>query len=132
MAAGFIGMTECPWTTEHTGGDPSGAAYAPAYTVVGDDGELIPRPIFKCHHGHCADRKIVDLIDFACSRGYELQEDMTSFASVKILNDSAKNIIELADDDAGICFETRSLVIFKRLEGVTSRLATTPHRNKKS
>ena len=30
MAAGFMGMSECPWATEHTGGDPSGAAYAPA------------------------------------------------------------------------------------------------------
>lgn len=40
----------CPWQHEHTGRATTGAAYVP---ILGR---------FKCHHGHCIDRTIVELI----------------------------------------------------------------------
>ncbi len=46
----------CPWTAEHTDGVDDGAAYfAPHF-----DGR--DKPGFKCHHGHCDERTIRDLL----------------------------------------------------------------------
>jgi AAA domain len=40
----------CPWEHEHTGRATTGAAYVP----------LLGR--FKCHHGHCIDKSIVEVV----------------------------------------------------------------------
>ncbi len=46
----------CPWVQEHTDIINSGTAYF-------EPGEDFPLGGFKCHHGHCADRHISDLLD---------------------------------------------------------------------
>ncbi|MGA7181259.1 MAG: DNA-primase RepB domain-containing protein [Thiobacillaceae bacterium] len=46
----------CPWADEHTGGADDGAVYY-------EPTEHHPVGGFKCHHGHCADRKIGALIN---------------------------------------------------------------------
>ena len=45
----------CPWVKEHTGQADGGTAYF-------EPDDLWPIGGFKCHHGHCADRHISDLL----------------------------------------------------------------------
>jgi len=47
----------CPWLNEHTGGADGGTAY-----FEPDDNWVIGG--FKCLHGHCAERKIRDLLSY--------------------------------------------------------------------
>jgi len=47
----------CPWCHEHTDGVDDGSAY-----FEPDDIYLVGG--FKCHHGHCQDRRIKDLLEF--------------------------------------------------------------------
>lgn len=53
--SGRHGLT-CPWVHEHTDQADSG-------TVYFEPGKDFPRGGFKCHHGHCADRNLYDLLD---------------------------------------------------------------------
>lgn len=66
-ANGFVDIT-CPWVDEHTGGDDTGTAYIPADIAAGRGG-------FQCHHGHCQDRTVEDLRDWAESRGWKGYDD---------------------------------------------------------
>lgn len=45
----------CPWVNEHTNGTDSGTAYS-------EPNDNYPLGWFKCQHGHCAQRKIRDLL----------------------------------------------------------------------
>lgn len=63
----------CPWLDEHTGRESSGTAYfTPGYldkalgTVYTDGG-------FECHHGHCKNRHLVDVIYELNNRGYPVR-----------------------------------------------------------
>lgn len=47
----------CPWSSEHTNGDPTGTYYYEPHT------NRSPHEGFRCHHGHCAHRTIRDLRD---------------------------------------------------------------------
>lgn len=47
----------CPWVREHTGGIDSGTAYF-------EPGDSWPIGGFKCQHGHCAGRRIRDLLAY--------------------------------------------------------------------
>jgi hypothetical protein len=49
----------CPWVHEHTGQVDDGTAYF-------EPDDLWPIGGFKCHHGHCANRHILDLLDLLC------------------------------------------------------------------
>lgn len=46
----------CPWVHEHTGQVDDGTAYF-------EPDDLYPIGGFKCHHGHCANRHISDLLE---------------------------------------------------------------------
>lgn len=58
----------CPWVSEHTDEDRSGTVYF----APNDQNNW--RGGFKCHHGHCQDRNIVNLTHFL-SRLHELNKD---------------------------------------------------------
>jgi hypothetical protein len=47
----------CPWLQEHTDGIDDGTRYF-------EPSDEFPRGGFKCHHGHCADRHLRDLLEF--------------------------------------------------------------------
>ena len=47
----------CPWVHEHTDNVDDGAAYF-------EPSDFYPIGGFKCHHGHCAHRRIRDLLTF--------------------------------------------------------------------
>lgn len=63
----------CPWLDEHTGAEDSGSAYfIPGYLdaalqVVYTDGG------FECHHGHCRDRHLTDVVYELNNRGYPVR-----------------------------------------------------------
>lgn len=57
---GFVAV-RCPWGDEHTDGRDG------AYFVPRTPGRR--RPVFKCHHSHCAERGIADLLDWARANG---------------------------------------------------------------
>jgi len=46
---------QCPWVSEHTDQDGSG-------TVYFEPSDNFPRGGFKCHHGHCTERNINELL----------------------------------------------------------------------
>jgi hypothetical protein len=48
----------CPWLDEHTDRADSGAAYFQAYFDGRD------KPGYRCHHGHCENRTVKDLLRF--------------------------------------------------------------------
>lgn len=48
----------CPWIHEHTDQEPSGTVYFEPSAENADRGG------FKCHHGHCQQRSIADLVHF--------------------------------------------------------------------
>ena len=58
----------CPWVYEHTDEDPSGTVYF----EPSEDNDW--RGGFKCHHGHCHGRNIVDM-SFFFARLQELSKD---------------------------------------------------------
>ena len=61
----FVYIT-CPWEHEHTsgGGSPSSTAYSPLdYGLEGRQ--------FRCLHGHCVNRNIADLIQWAATEGFD-------------------------------------------------------------
>jgi predicted P-loop ATPase len=53
----------CPWFDEHTGEDTSGTAIILA-GHLDLDGKVHSVGGFKCHHGHCADRHLPDLLQW--------------------------------------------------------------------
>ena len=55
----------CPWLDEHTGGIDDGTAYRIArFSGSGQGG-------FRCHHGHCHERNLGDLMEWAEAQGWE-------------------------------------------------------------
>ena len=44
----------CPWSGDHTTGEE-------AYVVEATDGKF---PVFKCHHAHCQEKRLRDLLEF--------------------------------------------------------------------
>lgn len=81
----------CPWVTEHTGVDDSGAA-----VFTNDDGSIG----FKCHHGACQHRTGRDLINFIDNqisnwsvsqlKTWQIMRDFQSVAPVNFMGELVK------------------------------------------
>jgi P4 family phage/plasmid primase-like protien len=112
-ADGWHVLNECPWAYEHTDKSPSGAAYGPPHTGTGDDGHPIPKQRFKCQHGHCSARKMPAFLGHVASKGYQIQNSELIYASASLLGEMVNHIIEQTEADIGVCFEDRSIAIFK-------------------
>ncbi len=65
---GFISIT-CPWIEEHSDQEGLGTAIKPLFVRSGEIGE--DKRAFKCHHDHCSERSIKELIHWAIEDGYE-------------------------------------------------------------
>ena len=57
----------CPWAHEHSAGVASGTAYREPAPENG------MRGAFRCHHGHCDDRKIGQLFRFLAQAAVEMK-----------------------------------------------------------
>ena len=87
----------CPWVTEHTGSDDSGAA-----VFTNDDGSIG----FKCHHGACQHRTGRDLLQFIDSnimgwsvnqlKTWQIMRDFQSVAPVSFMGEPAKQQVPVS------------------------------------
>jgi len=110
---GWLAFKRCPWAEEHTEQDPQGAAYGPPHTGTDDTGCPYKYPRFKCFHGHCSERGITDLYDWAISEGYQPEITELIYLSLDALKDMAESIVEQTKKDVGACFEkTNAAVLF--------------------
>jgi P4 family phage/plasmid primase-like protien len=110
---GWLKFGACPWTHEHTDQEPSGAAYGPPDTGTGEDGEPIPVARFHCCHGHCAERKLPELIEWAVAEGYPLPNELIIHATTEMLSVMLEEVIEKTATDDGYCYEDRPLLLLK-------------------
>jgi hypothetical protein len=93
----------CPWVSEHTDRVDSGAAYF-------EPNEKFPTGGFKCLHGHCADRRLVDLLRFL---GLELAE-VRSGSTIRVIPGQIHQVVDAAEQalaEAGNHYQRGGLIV---------------------
>ena len=96
----------CPWVKEHTDQLDDGAAYF-------EPTEAFPIGGFKCHHGHCADRSIGDLLN-----RLEIDEDAAQHRAIIHIIPGTSDQSVLASESVlastGDVFQMRGAIVYLR------------------
>lgn len=76
----------CPWTSEHNDGLESGAAYF-------EPDKAYPAGGFKCLHGHCADRRLGDLLAYLDLEMADVRQSPT----IRVVPGKLSDIVDSAE-----------------------------------
>lgn len=107
----------CPWQDQHTDRDDSGTAYFEPGYVDRSTGEVSDKGGFKCHHGHCENKHLSNLVGFLRTAGYNDVIHPNTMAEFDNLPANLPDDIERDDNDKPTITQDNILRIMQPVYG---------------